>query len=83
MPRFQLGCSLRAVTDADGSAAGELSRLLAENARLERELSTEPMRELLDKYGIKGLPSYDRLYGLPRFALAGAISINVSRLAWM
>jgi len=32
------------VTGADGSAAGELSRLLAENARLERELAEERAR---------------------------------------
>lgn len=38
-----------------------------------RELSEEPMRELLDRYGIRGIPAYDRLFGLPRFAFAGAI----------
>jgi hypothetical protein len=37
-----------------------------------RELSEEPMRDLLDRYGIRGLPAYDRLYGLPRFGLVGA-----------
>jgi hypothetical protein len=38
-----------------------------------RELSEEPMRELMDQYGIRGIPAYDRLYGLPRFAFAGAV----------
>jgi hypothetical protein len=37
-----------------------------------RELSEEPMAELLDRYGIRGIPTYDRLFGLPRFAFAGA-----------
>jgi len=38
-----------------------------------RELSQEPMGALNAKYGIKGIPAHDRLFGLPRFGLAGGI----------
>ncbi|HEY2931271.1 MAG TPA: TonB-dependent receptor [Acidobacteriota bacterium] len=39
-----------------------------------RELSKEPLAELTAKYGIKGIPGGEKLFGLPQFALAGAIS---------
>lgn len=39
-----------------------------------RELSQETMAETNARYGIKGIPAYDRLYGLARIGLAGAFA---------
>ena len=39
-----------------------------------RELTHEPFAQLLERYGIRGLPVSGRLFGLPRFALGGPIS---------
>ena len=38
-----------------------------------REVSTEPMAVANEKYGIKGIPAYDRLFGLARLGFAGGI----------
>ncbi len=38
-----------------------------------RELSTEPMAAVNARYGIRGIPAYDNLFGLPMFNLAGGI----------
>jgi hypothetical protein len=38
-----------------------------------RELSQEPMAQVNERYGIRGLPAHDRLFGLPMFSLGGAI----------
>jgi hypothetical protein len=39
-----------------------------------RELTDLPFRDLLQKYGITGIPIQDRLFGLPRFGLGGGIA---------
>ncbi|HEV8131517.1 MAG TPA: TonB-dependent receptor [Acidobacteriota bacterium] len=39
-----------------------------------RELSAEPLSELTTRYGIKGIPGGERLFGLPQFQFTGAIS---------
>ena len=42
-----------------------------------RELSEDPMADMLSKYGLdKNFPTHDRLYGLPRFALTGAFAFE-------
>jgi hypothetical protein len=38
-----------------------------------RELSTEPMAAVNEKYGIKGIPAQSRLFGLARVGFGGAI----------
>ncbi|MDX1981055.1 MAG: TonB-dependent receptor [Bryobacteraceae bacterium] len=38
-----------------------------------RELSAEPQRQLLEQFGLRGIPAYDRLFGLPQFTLGGGI----------
>ncbi|MBI3693362.1 MAG: TonB-dependent receptor, partial [Acidobacteria bacterium] len=38
-----------------------------------RELTNELLRDLADRYGIKGIPGNDRLYGMPQFTLSGSI----------
>lgn len=38
-----------------------------------RELSKEPMGVINAQYGIRGIPAYDRLYGLPTFNLSGGV----------
>lgn len=37
-----------------------------------RELTDQPLSELSETYGIVGIPGNDRLFGLPRFGLAGS-----------
>ena len=39
-----------------------------------RELTDLRFRDLLQKYGITGLPIQDRLFGLPRFGLGGGLA---------
>ncbi len=39
-----------------------------------RELSTQTQGELNAKYGINGIPAYDRLFGLPQITLGGGIA---------
>ena len=76
----------RALDDNDArSVAFSYTRILRSNVINEfrygfnrqkvdkRELSQEPLSELTAKYGIKGLPSAGRLFGLPRFAFGGAL----------
>jgi hypothetical protein len=41
-----------------------------------RELSQDLTSELNAKYGIKGIPASDRLFGLPNFNLAGALNFT-------
>jgi len=38
-----------------------------------RELSKELSSELNARYGIKGIPAHNRLFGLPQFSMSGAI----------
>lgn len=38
-----------------------------------RELTREPMGEINARYGIKGIPVQDRMFGLPQFSMGGAI----------
>ncbi len=76
----------RAFDDNDArSAAFSYTRILRANLINEfrygfnrqkvdkRELSKEPLSELTARYGIRGIPGNDRLFGLPLFTLGGAI----------
>ena len=38
-----------------------------------RELSKEPLSELAAKYGLKGIPGSERLFGLPQLTLSGGV----------
>jgi len=46
---------------------------LSRQKALWQELSTEPLSDLTTRFGIRGIPGDNRLFGLPRFAFAGAV----------